>query len=167
MRMPRLWGVVLVAAVAAYACGLETTTSGNRTTRTTEFRLTRTTAAPPTTTGYPRDGQFEFRGITASNWSGDSFLCDDGNYIRVSMTVENIGTREQDFSEFAQSLYVDGVEAENKWGCNTDQEASIGLRPGGQTRVQLIFEVPSNWRSRNVILELHDSAFSGGVDVRL
>ena len=137
---------------------------------------TTTTIQPPTTTttttttipglGQPvRDGNFEFiihrifRPDPASI-RGEPL----GAWLAVDMTVKNIKTRLDTFFATDQLLIVDDAEYEPGYS----SIPMIDINPGLQVDVTVIYDVPpSVFNSQSLVLELHDSFLSGGVDVEI
>jgi hypothetical protein len=121
-----------------------------------------------------RDGKFQFTvtKVTGGTSVGDSFLGTkaQGRFVFVHLTVENIGDEAQTLYGDAQTLYdAKGRKFES------DSEAAIYLQnsnslweeinPGNKVKGIVVFDLPKSARAAK--LELHDSAFSGGVDVSL
>lgn len=123
-----------------------------------------------------RDGKFEF---TVSSIKcgvksvGDSMLGQkaQGQYCLVKLTVENIGDEAQ--SLFAGNQYL--FDANGK-KFSADSTASIyagedaqtiykEINPGNSVTGVVYYDVPKT--AKPTKLELHDSAFSGGVTVSL
>lgn len=122
-----------------------------------------------------RDGKFEFVvtgmkcGITTV---GSEYLDTkaQGEFCRVSMKITNIGDE-------AQSMFADNQLAfdakDRKFSADT--EASIyddksevlfeEINPGNTVEGRVYFDVPKG--TKLVRMELHDSMFSGGVEVAL
>lgn len=122
-----------------------------------------------------RDGKFEFtvtkvkcgRSLVGSSDFGKKA---QGQFCEVSVTVKNIGDEPQ--SMFGDNQYL--FDSKNR-KYSADTEAAIYLKdsntlyeeinPGNSLKGTLLFDVPKGIKPAK--LELHDSAFSGGVDVRL
>ncbi len=120
-----------------------------------------------------RDGKFEFTvtGVKTASKVGDQYLGKEaqGQFLLYSMTVKNIGDKAQLFDASSQKLYdTEGKEY------SADSEAGIYLgdagnafleqiNPGNSVKGQIVFDVPNGTKVAK--LELHDSPFSGGVDV--
>jgi hypothetical protein len=124
-----------------------------------------TTAAPATTvapskTKLPalaRDGKFEFT-VT-------SFRC-SGTTCRVQVAVENIGDEAQTMFATNQILYdTQGRRFEADSGASSEQLFLAQLNPGLSAAGVIVWKVPAGFNPDR--LELHDSAFSGGAEVRL
>jgi hypothetical protein len=160
----------------------DTTTSTGVTTTQPQ---TTTSTAPPTTTTTPaeeqpgigdpvRDGKFEFV-VTEIEQPGDSYDPDDvledeanGVWLIVHMTVENIGAEAQTFFADNQQMLWNDVKYEASgftWNGTNIEE----LNPGIKLDAIVMFDVPETIPEGGVgtVLELHDSAFSGGVLVYL
>lgn len=120
-----------------------------------------------------RDGKFEFTvtGVkTASKVGTDVFGKQaQGQFLLYSVTVKNIGDKAQLFDASSQKLY----DTEDK-EYSADSEAGIYLgdagnaflkqiNPGNSVKGQIVFDVPKETKVAK--LELHDSPFSGGVDL--
>ncbi len=122
-----------------------------------------------------RDGKFEFvvTGVKcgiARVGSGGFDTEAQGQFCRVSMTISNIGDE-------PQSMFGDNQLAFDAKGrkFSADTEASIydpksevlfeEINPGNSIKGRVYFDVPKN--AKLVKLELHDSMFSGGVEVAL
>lgn len=104
---------------------------------------------------------------------GDGFLesTAQGEYCLVDVTVKNIGDEARTFTGGSQKAFDGkGVEYSNDGG------AELGVNSGAQTFLEevnpgntvtgtLVLDVPSG--TKLTTLELHDSFWSGGVDVTL
>jgi hypothetical protein len=121
-----------------------------------------------------RDGKFEFtvRSIEPGPpiiGTEDFGQKPQGEFLLVNVKVENIGNEPQSFFGDNQYLYV----GERKYSADT--EAAIYLEdssslfeeinPGNSLEGVIVFDVPKG--SKPTKLELHDSAFSGGVEINL
>ncbi|GAB3241826.1 DUF4352 domain-containing protein [Kineosporia babensis] len=122
-----------------------------------------------------RDGKFEFtvtkvrKGVKKV---GGEFLSVEaqGQFVLINITVENVGDEPRAFSSMAQTLY-DAKDRE----FSADDTASLYLddsnsfyteiNPGNQVKGVVAFDLPKGVAPAR--LELHDSLFSGGVDVEL
>lgn len=122
-----------------------------------------------------RDGKFEFvvSGMKCGIDSvGNEFLSTEpqGEYCKVTMKITNIGDE-------AQSMFADNqlaFDGENR-KFSADTEASIyddksqvlfeEINPGNTVDGSVYFDVPKG--TKLVKMELHDSLFSGGVEVVL
>jgi hypothetical protein len=123
-----------------------------------------------------QDGKFEFT-VTGVDCSKNTLGADPvatqatGVFCLVNVSVANIGDEAQTLDSTSQY----GYDAAGK-KYSTDTEAAFYLENGGDTLFEqlnpgtsvdgvLIFDVPAGTQLTK--LELHDSAFSGGVTVNL
>lgn len=122
-----------------------------------------------------RDGKFEFtvtKVETGATKIGDQYLNQkaQGQFVLVHVTVKNIGDEAQLLADSAQKVRdAKGREF------SADTTAAIYLKdndvflneinPGNSVKGILVFDMPKD--ARPATIELHDSAFSGGVTVRL
>ena len=127
-------------------------------------------------TGTPvRDGKFEFtvQRVECGKsrvGSRDFGQTAQGHFCFVYMKVENIGKEAQTLDGSNQYMYASGGKR-----YDADTEAAIYLddsktfleeiNPGNAVDGIVIFDVPKSAKPER--LELHDSAFSGGVEVSL
>lgn len=120
-----------------------------------------------------RDGKFEFTVTKLEDGVqevGDEFLSEkaQGQFVLVHMTVENIGDEAQYFDGSSQSL-VDTKgrthSADTEAGIYLDESNSFlnEINPGNKVDGVVVFDIPEN--ATPEVLELHDSMFSGGVEV--
>lgn len=122
-----------------------------------------------------RDGKFEFtvtkvrEGVkkVGSEYIGATA---QGQFILVNITVENIGDESQTFSSMGQTMYDSkGREfsADDSASIYIDDSNSFltEINPGNKVKGVIAFDVPKGVSP--VGIELHDSIFSGGVDVSL
>ncbi|MEG3616458.1 DUF4352 domain-containing protein [Isoptericola haloaureus] len=122
-----------------------------------------------------RDGKFEFTVTELEDGVaqiGNEYLNTEaqGQFVLVHMAVENIGDEAQYFDGSSQKL----VDTEGRTH-SADSEAAIYLddsnsflneiNPGNTVDGVVVFDVPTD--ATPATLELHDSAFSGGVEVSL
>ncbi|GAC57631.1 hypothetical protein GOHSU_22_00910 [Gordonia hirsuta DSM 44140 = NBRC 16056] len=124
-----------------------------------------------------RDGKFEFvvTGVESglSTVGTNEFLAQkaQGQFVVVTMTVQNTSDKPQSFSPSNQKL----KDAAGRT-FETDSSAQIALddtdiavwdniNPGNTVTVKLVFDMPAD--AQPASLELHDSAFSGGATVNL
>ncbi|SCE99374.1 DUF4352 domain-containing protein [Micromonospora mirobrigensis] len=123
-----------------------------------------------------RDGKFEFTVKSAKCGVakiGDSTLGAkaQGQFCLVTMTVKNIGKEAQMFDGSSQKAYAaDGTEYSADGGAaiyaNQNAETFLNdINPGNQVSGVVVFDIPKKVKLTK--LELHDSPFSGGVDVAL
>lgn len=134
---------------------------------------TEETEAAPVALGKPaRDGEFEF--VVKKVECGETRVGDQyfnataqGQFCMVHMSITNIG-------EVPQSMFGDNQKLFDSRGreFSASTEAAIYLDQGDKTLWEeinpgntvsgiVVFDVPK--KARPVVLELHDSAFSGGV----
>lgn len=162
--------------------GTDTTTAGGDSSATTSGETSTTVAESTTTTpaGLPgigdpvRDGKFEFV-VMEIEEPGDIYDPDDvledeakGKWFIVHMTVENIGDEQQSFFAGNQKVLWDGKElvaADFAWN-GTSIET---VNPGLVFDAVVMFDVPEAFPEggKGTVLQLHDSALSGGVTVGL
>lgn len=123
-----------------------------------------------------RDGKFEFT-VTSVDCSKTTLGEDpittkaQGVFCLVSLNVKNIGDEAQTLAAPAQYAY----DAQGKkYSTDTAAEIYLGdnastifnqLNPGSSVSGQLVYDVPAGTQLTKI--ELHDSMFSGGVDVAL
>lgn len=122
-----------------------------------------------------RDGSFEFTvtkvqaGVAAvgSDVFGEKA---QGQFVLVHVTVTNIGTEAQLLMDSAQTVF----DAKGR-KFSPDTAAALHIKgndvfineinPGNTVKGVLVFDMPTDARAASI--ELHDSAFSGGVSVAL
>ncbi|MET8354522.1 DUF4352 domain-containing protein [Micromonospora sp. NPDC005206] len=123
-----------------------------------------------------RDGKFEFTvksakcGVTkvGSDLLGQKA---QGQFCLVTVNVKNIGKEAQMFDGSSQKAYAaDGTEYSADTGAaiyaNKNAETFLNdVNPGNQVSGVVVFDIPKKVKIAK--LELHDSPFSGGVDVSL
>ncbi|MET8252149.1 DUF4352 domain-containing protein [Micromonospora sp. NPDC005197] len=123
-----------------------------------------------------RDGKFEF--TVKSSKCGVAKIGTDligakaqGQFCLVTLNVKNIGKEAQMFDGSSQKAYAaDGTEYSADTGAaiyaNKNAETFLNdINPGNQVNGVVVFDIPKNVKLAK--LELHDSMFSGGVDVAL
>ncbi|MGC4835206.1 DUF4352 domain-containing protein [Micromonospora vinacea] len=123
-----------------------------------------------------RDGKFEFTVKSAK--CGVAKIGTDvigakaqGQFCLVTLNVKNIGKEAQLFDGSSQKAYAaDGTEYSADTGAaiyaNKNAETFLNdINPGNQVTGVVVFDIPKNVKLTK--LELHDSMFSGGVDVAL
>jgi hypothetical protein len=123
-----------------------------------------------------RDGKFEFTvtGVDCSQSTiGTDPIVDKANgvFCIASMTVKNVGDAAQTLDATSQF----GYDAANlKYSSDTAAEIYLPdgggalfnqLNPGTSVTGQIVYDVPAGTKLTK--LELHDSMFSGGVDVAI
>lgn len=123
-----------------------------------------------------RDGMFEFtvtKVETGISRVGNEYVGYDaqGQFVIVHLTVNNIGDEPRMLSMSSQKLRdVQGRTFSASTGAAVmtlpESEAFLtNINPGNSVRAKLLFDVPTDVRLAGI--ELHDSAFSGGVTVSL
>lgn len=122
-----------------------------------------------------RDGKFEF--VVSKVDCGRTSVGDDllgkqaqGQFCLVSLTVENIGDEPQTLFGDNQRLFDDrdrefSADTEAAVYLKSSQTLWEEINPGNQVSGVVVFDVPKNAQPQR--LELHDSAFSGGVSITL
>jgi hypothetical protein len=137
---------------------------------------TTTTTAPdqPGIGDTVRDGKFEFVVMETEEpgkvYDPEDSLEDEakGKWLVVHMTVENIGDAEQSFFAGDQKVLWDGKEFSAE-GFTFNGTSFEDLNPGIVLDATVMFDVPLTFPDggTGAVLELHDSAFSNGVNVQL
>jgi uncharacterized protein DUF4352 len=121
-----------------------------------------------------RDGKFQFTVTKIGHTSavGTSYLGKkaQGEFVVVNVTVKNIGDEARALSADNQTLFdADGRKftADSEAAIYVDESNSLyeDVNPGNSLKGKLLFDVPRKAELDH--LELHDSMFSGGVDVSL
>ncbi|GIJ27409.1 hypothetical protein Vqi01_25710 [Micromonospora qiuiae] len=123
-----------------------------------------------------RDGKFEFTVKSAK--CGVSKVGSDllgakaqGQFCLITVNVKNIGKEPQTLIDSSQKAYdADGTEYSTDSAAaiyaNEDQQTLFNeINPGNQVTGVLVFDIPKKVKLTK--LELHDSPFSGGVEVAL
>ncbi|MGO1318522.1 MAG: DUF4352 domain-containing protein [Cellulomonadaceae bacterium] len=122
-----------------------------------------------------RDGKFEFT-VTAVETGlesvGESFMLEEaqGQFVLVRVTVHNVGDEAQYFSGSDQEL-ID--EAGRTHSADTMAAIALGdadsflnqINPGITVEGVVVFDIPVDAVPTSIVL--HDSMFSGGVEVAL
>ncbi|MGK8524738.1 DUF4352 domain-containing protein [Nocardia asteroides] len=121
-----------------------------------------------------RDGKFEFviTGVDApvKTVGSNQFLKStaQGEYILVHITISNIGDEPRGYYGGNQKL-IDAAGREftndSRAEINVNDHLHTDINPGNKVDMVLVFDVPVG--AEPATLELHDSAFSGGVKVAL
>lgn len=124
-----------------------------------------------------RDGKFEF--VVTNVESGLSSVGDNefltaeaqGQFVVVTMTVNNTSKQPKDFSPTNQKL----VDTEGRsFEPDTTAQIYLGgsdipvwdnINPGNTVEVKVVYDMPVDAKPASI--ELHDSMFSGGVKVNL
>lgn len=123
-----------------------------------------------------RDGKFQFTVTKVKGGVkqvGDQYLNEkaQGQFVMVSVTIENIGDEPRTFDSSSQRLFdAAGKEysADGEAGIYLEESNSFlnEINPGNTVKGVLVFDVPKSGFKPGKI-ELHDSAFSGGAEVAL
>lgn len=122
-----------------------------------------------------RDGKFMFtvtkvKPGVAMIGSKDFGVEAQGQFVLVSVKVKNIGDEAQTMFGDNQTLFIDGKKfsADTEAAIYLDDSNSLfeEINPGNSLNGVVVFDVPKNATAFEKI-ELHDSMFSGGVDVDL
>ena len=170
--------VILIIAIPALSGGDQepTTTTGDDP-GTSDGEQASDDVEEATGIGDPvRDGKFEF--TVNSVECGETELGDDilsttaqGQFCLVSLTVENIGDEPQ--SLFGDNQYLLDTQG-REFSADTEaqlylEEAQLTIyeevNPGNSVEGTVVFDVPGDIELAGI--ELHDSAFSGGVTIDL
>ncbi|OLT54629.1 DUF4352 domain-containing protein [Cellulosimicrobium sp. CUA-896] len=122
-----------------------------------------------------RDGKFEFTVTSVETGVatvGDEFLNQQaqGQYVLVHMAVTNIGTEAQMFDGSSQELTD---TAGRTHSADTSAAIYLGdansfltdINPGNSVDGTVVFDIPAD--AVPATIDLHDSMFSGGVEVAL
>ncbi len=168
---------IIVIAIAASAAGGGSSTQSNDKTSSGSKSDNKSEVAKVGQAA--RDGKFEFtvKGMKCGEKSvGNEFLKAkaQGQFCRVSLTIKNIGDEAQTLDSTSQ--YAFNAQGQKY---SSDSEAAIyaqsdnnsstawfdEINPGNTVKGDIFFDVPAGVKP--VKLELHDSAFSGGVTVNL
>ncbi len=128
----------------------------------------------PTLNQPVRDGKFEFV-VTAASCGHEEIVNGflraepQGRFCIIDMSVTNIGTEPRHFADGQQRAYgPDGKQYAADTGAgvvaNGNGEAWWNvINPGNSVAAKVVFDLPSG--ATIATLELHDSAFSGGVKI--
>ncbi|WP_244897470.1 DUF4352 domain-containing protein [Mycobacterium alsense] len=133
-------------------------------------------AMPPATASLGqevRDGRFAFTVTSAdrSKTAGDlsnqfEIVTAQGEFLNVHMTVLNIGNDAQIFSATNQKLNIGNkIYEANSSAALWTQTLAATINPGNSIQAVVSFDVPPG--SSGGTVQLHDSMFSGGVEVAL
>jgi len=175
-------GVILLIIVAAALGGGNSGTGTNTATGTSNSQAAPAQAAAPAPgiDSKVRDGKFEFviTKVTHAKSVGDTSLglgdTAQGRYVILHIRVTNIGTEAQTLDDSAQYVYD---AAGRKFSASTSADIDLGgvngqsstwfddINPGNSVHGRIAFDLPAG--DKAVKAELHDSAFSDGVTVKL
>ncbi|MEU4244465.1 DUF4352 domain-containing protein [Actinoplanes sp. NPDC026619] len=186
----RTWPWIVYGAVLVVMLGCGVSSGGEKDTAETAETKAATSAPTKQTTAKQeikqdktpglnqpvRDGKFEFtvaRVKCGATKVGSDLLGAkaQGQYCLITVRVKNIGKQTQSFADSAQKAYgAEKVEysADSAAGiyANSDNQVLYqDINPGNAVTGTLVFDVPKGTKLTS--LELHDSIFSGGVEVAL
>ncbi|MFI6265292.1 DUF4352 domain-containing protein [Micromonospora sp. NPDC051006] len=168
---------LIATAVVALGCGSGATDNASSSGSDEGGAKGEEKAAKTAKIGQPaRDGKFEFT-VKSSKCGvakvGSDLIGDkaQGQFCLVTMNVKNIGKEAQLLDGSSQKAYAaDGTEysSDTEAGLYANKEQSTffeEINPGNQVTGVFVFDIPKKVKLTK--LELHDSAFSGGVTVAL
>lgn len=123
-----------------------------------------------------RDGKFEFtvKSVKCGESKvGSEFLSKtaQGQFCVVNVQVKNIGNEARTFDSSNQRAFGVGDVKYSSDGvaslyANENNESFINeINPGNSIAANVVFDIPKD--GKLLVVELHDSAFSGGVKVSL
>jgi ABC-type antimicrobial peptide transport system permease subunit len=171
-----LLGVLLVVALGAFAESkpAQITSSTVASSRSVLSPQAAAPSAPPRPVPkgqQARDGKFGFTiiSIESSKQAGDlsnQFEVEtaQGVYLIVTMMVQNISDQPQSYFGANQRLIDSSgreYSSDNAAEMWANKAIQTDINPGNSVAIKAIFDVPPDIRMST--LELHDSAFSGGV----
>ncbi|HEY4963402.1 MAG TPA: DUF4352 domain-containing protein [Candidatus Saccharimonadales bacterium] len=171
-------GIIAIAVIASAAGGgnksKTNTASSNGSGVTTSKDKVATTAKLNETA---RDGKFEFvvKSVACGTTSvGGQYLnkTAQGQYCLATVSVKNIGDKQQYFSESDQKLlnasgqqYSPDTTATLYNSPNNSDVFLAQINPGNSVEGVLVYDIPKD--QTPVTAELHDSSLSSGVKVNL
>lgn len=173
-------GVIVLIAIIASAAGGSNKSKTNNTTASNGSGVTKTeekTAAVAKLNETARDGKFEFvvKSVACGTTTvGGQYLnkTAQGQYCLATLSVKNIGDKQQYFSEGDQKLlnasgqqYSPDTTATLYNSPNNSDVFLAQINPGNTVEGVLVFDIPKD--QTPVSAELHDSSLSGGVKVNL
>lgn len=174
-----LGGVVAIAVVATIATsggGNSTTPAAQGSTQSKGIAAPKADKKLPGVGAKARDGQFEFtvKNVTCGKKViGDQYLNTkaQGQFCLVKVHIKNVGDSSQMLDSSSQAAF----DAKgNKFSASGEAAAYMGdqgqtflneINPGNAVDGTVVYDVPKGTKLEQ--LELHDSAFSGGVKVTL
>jgi Domain of unknown function (DUF4352) len=121
-----------------------------------------------------RDGKFEFvvsRVRCGVQRIGSQYLnkTAQGQFCLISVRVRNIGDEQRTFEQSSQYLFDTAGRRYETGDAGLYLEDSKSfledINPGNGVNGTLVYDVPKSFKAAKI--ELHDSAFSGGVEVAL
>lgn len=171
-------GVIVVLVIIGIAFGDSGDSTSNNTGNSSKSESSND--SQPTTAGIgqpARDGKFEFvvKNIKCGKTSVGTgeFLTKkaQGQFCLLNVTVKNIGDEPQ--SLFADNQYLFNASGQKY---SADSTAMIyaapendtwysEINPGNSVEGAIVFDIPKD--QTPTLAELHDSAFSGGIEVNL
>lgn len=175
----KVWPWIVGVVLALFLIGAVSGHSSESGTSSTSASHTPTTAKVSASIAgvgqEARDGKFAFTvtGVETAKTTGDPSnpyeqATAQGEYVIVSMTVQNIGDRSQSFFAANQKL-IDSAgrqySADSRADMWINNEIQSDINPGNHVQAKVAFDVPAGTQPSTI--ELHDSMFSGGVKVRL
>ena len=136
-----------------------------------------TRSAPPSRAGIGqevRDGNFGFvvTSVDVSKTAGDpsiqfQIVPAQGEFVNVHLTVRNVGDRLQSFLAYNQTLQIGANQfSSNNAATMWTQAMTVDVNPGSSVQAVVSFDVPPG-TSKDGILTVRDSLFSGGARIRL
>lgn len=174
--------LLLILGFCAVNSGDDDSSSSGTTSGTTSSESSSSEAAQPEEAdagiGQPvQDGKFEF--VVSGVEAGVPFIGPEGfgeqaqgQFVIVRTTVTNIGDEAQSFSASNMTLFDDQgrkFDADSWASSLVDDTNASGIydniNPGNSAQVALVFDIPVDAVPSSV--KLHDSMFSGGVEVSL
>lgn len=123
-----------------------------------------------------RDGKFGFVvtnvAVGQTSIGDNQFMKKDaqGQFVLVTLDVTNTSDEPQTYFGQNQKLFdTQGREFSNDWeaeiNVNEPGQLSAEINPGNKITVTVVFDIPKD--AVPAYVELHDSAFSGGVEASL
>jgi hypothetical protein len=121
-----------------------------------------------------RDGKFEFvvsRVRCGVDRIGSQYLnkAAQGQFCLISVRVRNVGDEQRTFEQSSQYLFDTAGRRYETGDAGLYLEDSKSfledINPGNGVNGTLVYDVPKSFKAAKI--ELHDSAFSGGVEVAL
>lgn len=121
----------------------------------------------PTLGSKVRDGKFEFvvKSIKCGIKSVETYKTNTplGEYCKVTVNFTNIGDKGQ-YVDATDQVLIDSKGREFKASIGSDSINFENINPGLSVTGDIYFDVPVGTKVKAI--ELHDSMFSGGVEVR-
>ncbi|WP_309226808.1 MULTISPECIES: DUF4352 domain-containing protein [unclassified Mycolicibacterium] len=174
-KWPWIVGGIVVLLIAMSSMASKDKDSPSRAATPSQSQSTKSSAATLNTP--VRDGKFEF--VVKSVQPGLAEVGDNpylarkaqGQFVIVTLSVQNIGDKAQGFSPANQKLFDNQGRS-----FESDSAAQIALgdsdipvwdniNPGNTVEVKVIYDMPQGAVPTSI--ELHDSMFSGGTTVAL